>query len=102
MQISLEAMITYVPEDIHRRLKSSQLGRHFIVNLMLLFVRLTVPRRCCRDRQDTFCRLLILRADRGAAFHFISFDICEGHWLLLAANGDVIICSPYCTTSSLS
>ena len=73
MQISLEAMITYVPEDIHRRLKSSQLGRHFIVNLMLLFVRLTVPRRRYRNQQDTFCRLLALtgRSRRGVAFYLM-------------------------------
>ena len=50
----------YAPYDIHRRLEWSQLGRHFIVNLLLLFVRLTALHRRCRDRQDSFCRLLTL------------------------------------------
>ena len=84
MQISLEAMISYVPEDIHRRLKSSQLGRHFIVNLMLLFVRLTVPRRCCRDRQDTFCRLLTLTGWSWCGF---SFYLIWHMWRALAFVG---------------
>ena len=59
----------HAPYDIHRRLEWSQLGRHFIVNLLLLFVRLAAP-RCYRDRQDSFCRLLTLtgRSRRGFSF----------------------------------
>ena len=63
----------HAPQNIHRRLKWSQLGRHFIVNLLLLFVRLTAPHRRCRDRQDIFCRLLTLtgRSRRGFSFYLI-------------------------------
>ena len=53
-----------------------QLGRHFIVNLLLLFVRLTAPhRRRCRDRQVIFCRLLTLtgRSWRGVEFYLILY-----------------------------
>ena len=48
-------------------------GRHFIVILLLLFVRLTVPRRRCRDRQKKICRLLTLtdRLRRGVEFYLI-------------------------------
>ena len=59
-----------VSQDIHRRLKWFQLGRHFIVNSLLLFIRLTAPRRCCRNRQDIFCRLLALTGRSRCGFSF--------------------------------
>ena len=74
----------HASQDIHRPLKSSQFGRHFIVNLMLLFVRLAVPRRCCRDRQDTFCRLLALTGWSRCGF---SFYLIWHMWRALAFVG---------------
>ena len=29
-------------------------------------------------------------ADRGAAFHFILFDVCKGPWPLFTANGECV------------
>ena len=71
-------------QDIHRRLKWFQLGRHFIVNSLLLFVRLTAPRRCCRNRQDIFCRLLALTGRSRCGF---SFYLILHMWRALAFVG---------------
>ena len=45
-----------------------QLGRHFIVNLLLLFVRRTAPHRRCRNWQNSFCRLLTLTGGSRCGF----------------------------------
>ena len=74
----------HAPQNIHRRLKWSQLGRHFIVNLLLLFVRLTALHRRCRDWQNTFCRLLTLTCRSWCGF---SFYLILHMWRTLALVG---------------
>ena len=89
-------MFSCAPRYSHLTGKSMprpQLGRHFIVNLLWLFAFALLYhdfRYSDLNQQDIFCRLLTLTADRGAAFHFILFDVCKGPWPLFTANGECV------------